>query len=91
MLEATRSAQKPSKQPNAKTTPECTDRGEKQARNGTNIMHHLSMYPRRGKKSLTMPRQQRPNNSVTKTYEESRAKLKQQIVDTETSSSSNES
>ncbi|GJZ58527.1 hypothetical protein Tco_0614021 [Tanacetum coccineum] len=33
-----------------------------------------------------MPRQRRPNNSVTMTYEESRAKLKQQIVDTETSS-----
>ncbi|GJT87923.1 hypothetical protein Tco_1069640 [Tanacetum coccineum] len=59
--------------------------------NGTNIMHHLPMYPRRGKKSLTVPRQRRPNNSVTMTYKESRAKLKQQIVDTETSSSSNES
>ncbi|GJR69903.1 hypothetical protein Tco_0015968 [Tanacetum coccineum] len=63
----------------------------RKSRNGTNIMHHLPMYPRRGKKSLTMPRQRRPNNSVTMTYEESRAKLKQQIVDTETSSSSNES
>ncbi|GJW29020.1 hypothetical protein Tco_0045895 [Tanacetum coccineum] len=38
-----------------------------------------------------MPRQRRPNNSLTMTYEESRAKLKQQVVDTETSSSSNES
>ncbi|GKB93800.1 hypothetical protein Tco_0979937 [Tanacetum coccineum] len=38
-----------------------------------------------------MPRQRRPNNSVTMTYEESRAKLKQQIIDTETSSLSNES
>ncbi|GJY38264.1 hypothetical protein Tco_0424628 [Tanacetum coccineum] len=63
----------------------------RKSRNGTNIMHHLPMYPRRGKKSLTVPRQRRPNNSVTMTYEESRAKLKQQIVDTETSSSSNES
>ncbi|GKA21681.1 hypothetical protein Tco_0701670 [Tanacetum coccineum] len=38
-----------------------------------------------------MPWQRRPNNSVTMTYEESRAKLKQQIIDTETSSSINES
>ncbi|GJY48764.1 uncharacterized mitochondrial protein-like protein [Tanacetum coccineum] len=59
--------------------------------NETNIMHQLPMYPRRGKKSLTVPRQRRPNNSVTMTYEESQAKLKQQIVDTETLSSSNES
>ncbi|GKF92336.1 hypothetical protein Tco_0279055, partial [Tanacetum coccineum] len=66
-------------------------RAMRKSGNETNIMHHLPMYPRRGKKSLTMPRQRRPNNSVAMTYEESRAKLKQQIVDTETSSSSNES
>ena len=76
-LEATRSAHRPSKQPKAKTAPECTERCENQEP-GQSLaaMHHfLPMYSRQRNECLNMPRATRPNNSET-TYDVVESEIK---------------